>query len=148
MNRNKSIGRAELEVLRYISEHRPATVGMVAGHFAEAKGYVRTTVQNVMQRLCDKGFLVRRKAADGVFQYEPRAGKGELLRSLVRDFVDRSLGGSLSPFVAYLAEDAKLSDDDLRQLHKIVRDLDAQREGTQDHGAPRRGEGKAKEARQ
>jgi predicted transcriptional regulator len=146
MDTSKSIGRAELEVLRYISEHRPATVGMVAEHFAQTKGYVRTTVQNVMQRLCDKGYLVRRKA-DGVFQYEPRAGKGELLRSLVRDFVDRSLGGSLSPFVAYLAEDAKLSDDDLRQLQKIVRDLDAQREGAQDQGAHRRGEGRGKEAR-
>jgi predicted transcriptional regulator len=146
MDRGKSIGRAELEVLRYISEHRPATVRTVAEHFAQTKGYVRTTVLNVMQRLCDKGYLVRRKA-EGVFQYEPRAGKGELLRSLVRDFVDRSLGGSLSPFVAYLAEDAKLSDDDLKQLQKIVRDLDAQREGVHGEGAHRRGEGKGKEAR-
>lgn len=119
----KTIGQAELEILKYIQDHHPVTVRDVAEHISQTKGHVRTTVLNVMARLCRKGYLQRAKV-DGVFQYRPRLAKGELLRRLVRDFVDRALGGSLSPFVAYLAEDARLSADDLTRLRQLVRELD------------------------
>lgn len=124
---SRSIGQAELEILQYIQDHHPVTVREVAEHISQTKGHVRTTVLNVMVRLCNKGYLHRAKV-DGVFQYRPRLAKGELLRRLVRDFVNRALGGSLSPFVAYLAEDARLSGDDLARLRRLVRELDARKE--------------------
>jgi len=43
---------------------------------------------------------------------------------LVREFVDKSLRGSLSPFVAYLTEEAHLTDKELSELKQIVRDLE------------------------
>ena len=36
------------------------------------------------------------------------------------------MGGSLSPFVAYLAEDAEVSDEEFQQLKQLVRELDGQ----------------------
>jgi predicted transcriptional regulator len=127
--RLRNIGTAELEVLNYIQDRHPLTVRQVAEHFAREKGHVRTTTLNVMGRLVRKRYLTRRKVG-GVYEYSPRMPKGELLRGLVGDFVDRALGGSLSPFVAYLANDAQLSDDDLAELRRIVDGLEAQsREG-------------------
>jgi len=120
--KEQKVGRAELEVLHYVQEHHPVTVRDVAEQFAETHGLVRTTILNVMERLRKKGFLTRRKV-EGVFKYEPRIGKADLLRSLVRDFVENTLGGSLSPFAAYLARDAKMSDEELKELRKVVDDL-------------------------
>lgn len=122
LNKNSNVGRAEMEVLRFITEKHPVSVRTVAEHFTETKGLVRTTVLNVMERLRKKGYLVRRQEG-GIFQYSPRLAKGELLRNLVRDFVSRSLGGSVSPFVAYLAEEAEMSEEEIAELRKVVREL-------------------------
>jgi predicted transcriptional regulator len=119
-----SIGQAELEILRYIQERHPVTVRQVADHVSETKGHVRTTVLNVMTRLVRKRYLVRRKR-DGVFVYAPRVPASQLLRTMVGDFVDKALGGSPSPFVAYLAEDARLSSTDVEQLRRLVKQLEA-----------------------
>lgn len=131
MARQPGIGQAELEVLRHIHDHHPVTVRDVAEHVSRTKGHTRTTVLNVMARLCNKGYLTRRKVG-GVYQYAPRVPKGDLMRNMVGDFVERTLGGSLSPFVAYLARDAKVTDEDLRDLKQLVRDLDAQQKDASD----------------
>jgi predicted transcriptional regulator len=123
-----SIGQAELEILSYIQSRHPVTVRDVADHLADKRGIVRTTVLNVMTRLCRKGYL-RRKRIDGVYHYSPQMARGQVLKSLVKDFVDRSLGGSVSPFVAFLMEDARLSDDELTQLRKAVQELDERSKG-------------------
>lgn len=121
------IGKGELEILEYIHQHYPATVRDVADHLAESRGLVRTTALNVMNRLVQKGFLTRKKV-DGVFQYSPRIARGKLFRNLIRDFISETLGGSVSPFVAYLADDAQLTQDELAQLRKLVNDLEQKKE--------------------
>ena len=120
--KEQKVGRAELEILHFVQDHHPVSVRDVADHFAEARGHVRTTILNVMERLRKKGFLTRKKSG-GIYQYEPRVGKAELLRSLVGDFVEKTLGGSLSPFVAYLSRDARLSDKELNDLKQAVSEL-------------------------
>ena len=127
MPRHQPIGRAELEILHYIHDHHPVPVRQVAEHVSSTKGHTRTTVLNVMARLCAKGYLSR-ESVDGVYHYSPCVPRPELLRRLVGDFVDKALGGSLSPFVAYLTRDAKLSDDDLRQLKQLVGELEGRQE--------------------
>jgi len=126
MKDQPNIGRAEMEVLHYVADHYPVTVRGVAEHIGKTKGHVRTTVLNVMERLRKKRYL-RRKKVEGIFKYSPRIPKGELLRNLVRDFVKRNLGGSVSPFVAYLTQDASLSDHELAELKRLVRELDVQK---------------------
>ena len=123
MNEKITIGRAELEILHYIHDHHPITVRQVAEQFGEGRGLVRTTVLNVMERLRKKGCLVRKQEA-GIFQYSPRQAKADLLRRLVREFVDKSLGGSLSPFVAYLADEARLTPGEINELKQVVRELE------------------------
>lgn len=123
----RGIGQAELEILGFIQDHYPATVRQVADHLAESRGLVRTTALNVMNRLVLKGFLVRKKA-DGVFVYSPKVGRGTLIKNLIKDFISKTLGGSVSPFVAYLADDAKLSEEELAQLRELVDNLEQRKE--------------------
>lgn len=113
------LGEQELEVLRYVTDHAPITVRDVAAQFGARRGLARTTILTVMERLRKKGFLTRRKD-DGAFQYVPAQAKTELLQNLVQDFVEKTLGGSVSPFVAYLADAKGLSADEITELRRIV----------------------------
>src|SRR5687768_5679589 len=99
MAQRPTIGQAELETLHYIHDHHPVTVREVAEHVSRTKGHTRTTVLNVMTRLWRKGYLTRKKAEDGVFVYVPRVPRSDLMRNIVGDFVEKTLAGSLSPFV-------------------------------------------------
>lgn len=112
-----------MEVLRYVADHHPVTVREVADHLAETKGHVRTTALNIMERLRRKGYLAR-KREDGVYRYSPRETKGELLRGLVRDFVERVLGGSVSPFMAYLTHEARITEAELEELKRLVSEME------------------------
>ena len=128
MKDSPNIGRAEMVILRYVTDHHPVTVRDVAEHLAETKGHVRTTALNIMERLRKKGYLTRKRLT-GVFHYSPRQGKSELLRGLVRDFVDRALGGSVSPFVAYLTQEARITTAELDELKRLVRELEEHKGG-------------------
>jgi hypothetical protein len=48
-----------------------------------------------------------------------------LLTGAVRRFIDRNLGGSVTPFLAYLSEGGEISDGELRELEQIVARLNA-----------------------
>jgi predicted transcriptional regulator len=121
-----AVGEQELALLRHIAEAGPMTVGQAAEGYGTRNGLARSTVLTVMERLRKKGYLTR-KRTDGVFQYASRASAEELLKGVVGSFVDKSLDGSLSPFVAYLADAGEVSDDDLEQLEALVAKLQSQR---------------------
>ncbi len=120
------LGEQELETLRYVADHAPITVREVAEQYGEPRGLARTTILTVMERLRKKGFLNRTKA-QGSFQYRPVVAKTELLQSLVQDFVEKTLGGSLSPFVAYLADAKGLDGDEIAALRALVDQMPAEK---------------------
>lgn len=118
-----SIGREELAVFQYVQQHAPVTVRQTADYFADV-GKARTTILTVMERLREKGLLQREKSG-GIFQYRPAVESKTVMQSLVGDFVQQVLGGSFAPFVAYMSESAELSDEELKELKKIVQQLDS-----------------------
>ncbi len=85
----------------------------------------RTTVLKTIQRLEAKGLLVRLPGA-GPVQFRAAVEPQRLLPSLVERFerfVERTLGGSSAPLVAYLADHERLSSKDLAALRSIARKL-------------------------
>lgn len=119
------IGQEELAVLRYVQERAPVTVREVSDHFA-SHGKARTTVTTVMERLRAKRLLTREKLS-GSYRYSPCFESTTMLRSLVDEFVEKVLGGSISPFVAYMSDAKEISDEDVKQLKQMVRELDKKR---------------------
>jgi predicted transcriptional regulator len=118
------LGHLELDVLQYIADHHPITVREVATRFAETSGQARTTLLTVMERLRAKGYLTRRKR-NGVHRYWPTVSKTELLHQIVGNFVEDVLGGSISPFVAYLTRSSLLSDDEVRRLEGVLKRIES-----------------------
>jgi predicted transcriptional regulator len=117
-----TIGEQELALLRHIADADPATVGEVVDTFGRNRDLARSTVLTMMERLRKKGYLVRR-LSDGVYRYRAHATSAELLQGAVERFVERHLGGSVSPFLAYLSDTRDLSDAELKELADVVERL-------------------------
>lgn len=123
---NKTIGDQELALLRYVAEQGAVSVGEAAEGFGTPRGLARSTVLTMMERLRQKGHL-RREQVEGVYRYAATASPGELLHGAVRTFVEKTLAGSVSPFVNYLAETAEVSDSELAELEDLVARLRSKR---------------------
>ena len=122
----KSIGDQELALLRFVADRQHTTVAQAVEGFGQPRGLARSTVLTMMERLRKKGHL-RRRQVDGIYQYAPRTAPGAAVRQAVQTFVDRTLGGSITPFVAYLAERERLSDDELAELETLLAQLQRDR---------------------
>jgi predicted transcriptional regulator len=114
-----TLGEQEMEVLRYVAEHAPISGNEVAEAFGEPRGLARSTVLTVIERLRKKGYLSRERD-EGVYRYSPRLPQSEVLVGLLQRFVETTLGGSLSPVVAYLARAEQLSERDVEELQRLV----------------------------
>lgn len=118
------LGKQEFEIWRFIADHAPTPTRAVVEHFAAERGLARTTVLTVLERVRKKGYLTR-KRQEGVFHYSPRVPPAEVLQGLVRQFIEKTLAGSISPLVTYLAHTRQLSDAELAELQNLVDELKA-----------------------
>jgi predicted transcriptional regulator len=125
--KRSSLGEHELEVWRFIAEHAPVPGRAVVARFAEERGLARTTVLTVIERLREKGFVTRRRR-EGIFHYSPRVPVADAVRELVSRFVERTLGGSVSPLVAYLGQVRQISEEELAELERVVEALKARKD--------------------
>ena len=121
-----SIGDQELALLHYLDENKSASVGEVAAGFGDPRGLARSTVLTMMERLRSKGFL-RRRQVQGMFRYSTATGPAEAMRTAVGSFVEKTLSGSVSPFVAWMSERGDVSDDELAELKALVSQLQSRR---------------------
>ena len=121
-----TIGEQELALLRHVADRGGATVSEVVEQFGAANELARSTVITMMDRLRKKGYLSRRLAG-GVYRYQARASSEELTQGAIRRFVDRNLGGSVAPFVAYLSESARLTDAEVEELEAVLARLQSAR---------------------
>jgi predicted transcriptional regulator len=122
----KSIGEQELALLRYLADYESATVGEISDSYGKDHSLARTTVLTMMERLRKKGYLNRRLVG-GVYRYRALESSTEILRGLVSRFIEKNLGGSVAPFLAYLNEAAPLTSKELRTLEKLVAKLELTR---------------------
>ena len=122
--RTPSLGEQEMELLHFMVQHEPMSVRDAVRLFGAPRHLARTTVLTMMERLRKKGYLARND--DGrVYLYSPSQPRKDVLARAVKGFVDKALGGSVSPIVAYLSREAQLSDADLEELRKLVHELES-----------------------
>jgi len=127
--RGKTIGDQELALLQYVAEQGGATVGEVAAGFGEERGLARSTVLTMMERLRGKAYLQRRQV-QGVYRYAATSGQDSVVQGAVASFVEKTLQGSVSPFVAFMSHKAEVSDQELAELEALVAQLQSRkREG-------------------
>ncbi len=124
--RGKTIGDQELALLQYVAEQEGATVGEVAAGFGEERGLARSTVLTMMERLRGKAYLSREQVG-GVYRYAATGEQDSVVQGAVASFVEKTLQGSVSPFVAFMSRKAEVSDTELAELEALVAQLQSRR---------------------
>jgi predicted transcriptional regulator len=124
----KSIGDRELTLLNHVGRLGETSVGEVAEQFGESHGLARSTVLTMMERLRAKGFLKRRRS-EGIYRYSTTVGEKDVVHDAVASFVEKTLQGSVSPFVAWMSRRGKVSDEEMAALEALVEKLQSTRKG-------------------
>lgn len=121
-----TIGEQELALLRHIADSGGTSVAEAVEAFGSPRGLARSTVLTMIDRLRRKGHVSRRLIS-GIYHYAPKTQHTAAVRNAIASFVDRTLGGSISPFVTYLAERDHVSDAELAELENVLATLQRER---------------------
>lgn len=118
----KPITEAELSVMEALWAESPLTASTVTERVADERGWSPQTVKTLLSRLVEKGAVSHEK--DGRrFLYAPIIARGDYAAGESRRLVDRLFGGKVTPLVAHLAEADSLSDEDVAEIEKLIREL-------------------------
>ncbi len=110
----------ELEMMRIVWRHdTPVTVRDVYEELRTHRPVAYTTVMTSMKTLEQKGYL-KATQQDRAYLYRPSKPKQQVIRAMVREFVDRVFNGSAGPLVAHLVEDDRLTEEDLREVTRMM----------------------------
>ncbi|MBI3679168.1 MAG: BlaI/MecI/CopY family transcriptional regulator [Acidobacteria bacterium] len=110
----------ELEIMKIIWGRRRATVRDVYETLLERRRIAYTTVMTMMKILEQKGHL-KKTAAEKAYLYTPTRPKNQVVKSMVRDFVERVFNGSAEPLVVHLVEEKHLSEAEISEIEKLLR---------------------------
>ena len=114
------LSTAEWAVMKVVWEDGPLATGDIYARLAERERWAYPTEKTLIRRLVAKGWIEYRRVGNS-FLYRPAVGRGKAVQSAIREFSNRVLDGLLSPFVAYYAEQDKLSPADIAQLEEILK---------------------------
>jgi BlaI family penicillinase repressor len=118
--RTPVLGGQELEIMKVVWRLGSATVRDVYEALLERRKVAYTTVMTMMNILEHKGYL-NRSMVDRAYVYRAARPQGQVVRGMVREFVDRVFNGSAEPLLQHLVEDRKLTEADLADIRKMIR---------------------------
>jgi predicted transcriptional regulator len=121
--KSETLTGQELEIMKVIWPLGQATVREVYDLLRGRRAVAYTTVQTMMNILETKGHL-KRQAGERANVYTPVRARQIVVRTMVREFVDRVFDGSARPLLVHLLKDKGLSERERRELQKLVNKLD------------------------
>jgi predicted transcriptional regulator len=110
----------ELEIMKIVWERGSATVREVYEELLKQRKIAYTTVMTMMGILEQKGRL-NREAADRAYVYSPAEPQGEVVGSMVKDFISRMFNGSAQPLLVHLAENRHIRQEHLDEISRLLK---------------------------
>ena len=96
-----------------------ATVREVYDDMRSRRAIAYTTVQTMMNILETKGHL-KREPGEKAHVYAPVRAQQIVVRSMVREFVNRVFDGSARPLLVHLLKEKGLTERERRELQKLL----------------------------
>ena len=122
-NKSPKLTDAELEIMHVVWELDNATVREVHERLNQRRALAYTTVMTMMNILEEKGHLTRNKQGRA-YRYEPVRPKSQVISGMVDDFVGKVFEGSARPLVLGLVKDRKLSEKDLEEIARLIKEVE------------------------
>jgi predicted transcriptional regulator len=115
----ENLGELQRKVLEIVWERGEASVHDVLRAFGRRRKLAYTTVLTVMQKLERAGWLEHRSAGKS-YVYMPTRSREEAGAGSVRQFLKRAFEGDAVAMFQHLIRESDLSDDDLRELRRMI----------------------------
>jgi predicted transcriptional regulator len=122
-NETPKLTNAELEIMHVVWGFDGATVREVHERLNQRRTLAYTTVMTMMNILEEKGHLTRHKQGRA-YRYEPVRPKSQVISGMVDDFVGKVFDGSARPLVLGLVKDRKLSEKDLEEIARLIKEVE------------------------
>ena len=119
-NRTKKLSSGEMEIMSMFWEHGSLTLSEAHEKLGRPLGY--TTVQTRLNRLAEKGLLVRSDTRPA--KYAAALSREAVSANHLEVLLDRVTGGNVVPLVAHLVGDRSLTRDQLVELKEIIREAE------------------------
>ncbi len=111
----------ELEIMKVVWRSGASTVRDVYETLLEHRKIAYTTVMTMMNILEQKGYL-KKSPKDRAYVYQATRPQKQVIRGMVREFVDRVFNGSAEPLLLHLVEDRRVSEQDLEEIRLMMRE--------------------------
>src|SRR5436309_8364715 len=119
--RSRTLTGQELEIMKIVWQLESATVRDVYQALLERRRIAYTTVMTMMNILEEKGYL-KKRLKERAYVYQASRPKNQVIKAMVRDYVDRLCNGSAERLLVHLVKDRRLSEKDLEEVSRLVRD--------------------------
>jgi BlaI family transcriptional regulator, penicillinase repressor len=127
---------AQIEILSVIWARGEAGVAEVWRELSQRRALARNTVQTMLTRLHERGWL-RAREVGNAFVYSPARKREPVLARLVGGLLDSAFGGSASGLVAALLKGRRLPPDEVARIRALIDQAD---KGTLTRPLPQAGE--------
>lgn len=115
------ISEAEWVVMEVVWRKHPVTALEVVQQLTAHKQWQDQTIRTMLRRLIRKKALTYQ--ADGkVYYYSPAVSREQCVRGESRSFLERVFGGAAQPLLVQLAQETKLSSEEIAELKRILQD--------------------------
>ena len=115
------LGRVELQIMNVVWAKGTATVHDVKEALSQGRKPAYSTILTMMRKLEAKGYLDH-EVHERTYVYRPTISKKAVRHSMVGDVLDRLFEGSPSLLLNSLAEQNRISEKELRQIKKLIRE--------------------------
>ncbi|HEV8042675.1 MAG TPA: BlaI/MecI/CopY family transcriptional regulator [Bryobacteraceae bacterium] len=122
--KSPTLTEQELEIMKIVWAREVATVRDVYEALLERRKIAYTTVMTMMKILEQKKYLLKTQE-DRAYIYRPAKPKNQVIKGMVREFVNRVFNGSAEPLLVHLIEDRRLSQKDLEEITNMIRRKEA-----------------------
>jgi BlaI family transcriptional regulator, penicillinase repressor len=119
--RSATLTPQELEIMKIVWQKREAKVRDVYETLLERRKVAYTTVMTMMRILEAKGHLKIRRE-EKAYVYCPTRPEGVVMRSMVREFINRVFNGSAQPLLVHLLKDRRLTEEEIEELARLIKE--------------------------
>ena len=120
MKKMPKISESEWVVMKAIWLENPVTANQIVERLADSTSWSPKTIKTLLNRLVQKG-AVGYESKGRVYNYFPLIEEAVFVKEESRSFLKRVFGGALKPMLATLVESEDLSEEDIKELKRVLR---------------------------
>lgn len=113
------LSEAQLEVIHVVWEKGECTLGEIWADISGRKNVARNTVQTLLSRMVDKGWLDYRQVGNA-FVYRATRERTAAYKQITKKFVEVAFQGSKEGLILSLLDGSTIDENEANRLRKLI----------------------------